>query len=634
MKYTFLMIALLFSVSLYAQEKFHFSPQEPQAGDLVQFTYQAAGNSSGKAVDAFVMVWDTSGNTTIVDLNTQGRKGLVSGSFRVEEATSLLAFGFEADGIYDDNQQKGFIVPIYKGDNVKKGSQAQIARLYNGLGEYVGLHKDLDKVKAAYEAEFALYPDSRSHHLVPYLSILYREADEMSGYELIQQEIEQIFRKGLRTEQAYEDVIQLYHLLGLSAQSNYLTKQKEAIYKIARLNTDPFFIKAGQTNNPDEKLENYRNAVQFAKNEKAEALLYYFLRSLLNGALDTYAKQSNWEGYHKAVAGVEDPALQAEKYDQGARILLEKKQNAEMAASFAKLASDYAMGELQCPTTDKPALLTGRKWEAQRLDLYARYAETYVHTLYAIKRYDLALNLVKPLTFDFFQQRDIRFNHLYTQLIQEIAKPNVWLPKLEHFVELGAADQYMLDVLRDTYQQYPSKDYLAFMTKIKARSQEYKILELRKKMLHQIAPDFELKDLKGNLVKLSDYKGKTVVIDFWATWCGPCRASFPSMQTLVRQYQKRDDVVFLFINTWETAKEKETAARAAVKDYDFHVLMDNKNEVVSKYPVQGIPTKIIIGKDGYIKFISVGHSQEDGFIDELVEEIEMVREATETILGR
>ncbi|MEL6853455.1 MAG: TlpA disulfide reductase family protein, partial [Bacteroidota bacterium] len=108
-------------------------------------------------------------------------------------------------------------------------------------------------------------------------------------------------------------------------------------------------------------------------------------------------------------------------------------------------------------------------------------------------------------------------------------------------------------------------------------------------------------------------------------WCGPCKASFPGMQRAQDQLADRDDVAFLFIDTWENVKNKEENAAKFIEknEYTFNVLMDNDSKVVSEFKVEGIPTKFIIGKDNRIKFKSVGYSGND---EELVNEIKMMIE--------
>jgi len=161
-----------------------------------------------------------------------------------------------------------------------------------------------------------------------------------------------------------------------------------------------------------------------------------------------------------------------------------------------------------------------------------------------------------------------------------------------------------------------------------------KMLEdLRKSMLNEKAPMFALVDLDGKKIDLNELKGKVVVVDFWATWCGPCKASFPGMQKMVSKYKNDENVKFVFIDTWEKGDEKQKNAAEFIANnkYSFHVLMDNDDKVVAEFKVEGIPTKFVIDKNGMVRFKAVGFDgSDDKLMTELTAMIEMA--STETAL--
>jgi peroxiredoxin len=109
-------------------------------------------------------------------------------------------------------------------------------------------------------------------------------------------------------------------------------------------------------------------------------------------------------------------------------------------------------------------------------------------------------------------------------------------------------------------------------------------------------PDFELKELNGSAYRLSSLKGKVVFINFWATWCPPCREEMPSMQKLYDKFRDAG-LEILAVDLQEDAK----TVRPFVEEHrlTFPILLDEKGILVSKYGVRGLPTSYIINREGF-----------------------------------
>lgn len=114
----------------------------------------------------------------------------------------------------------------------------------------------------------------------------------------------------------------------------------------------------------------------------------------------------------------------------------------------------------------------------------------------------------------------------------------------------------------------------------------------------QIAPDFTLKNLGGEPVSLSQYRGKVVLLNFWASWCPPCKAEMPSMERLQEVFGDKDFII-LAVNV-EADGPELVPAFLEKNPYTFPVLYDNKGVVQQLYSVFKFPESFIIGKDGKI----------------------------------
>jgi thiol-disulfide isomerase/thioredoxin len=129
-----------------------------------------------------------------------------------------------------------------------------------------------------------------------------------------------------------------------------------------------------------------------------------------------------------------------------------------------------------------------------------------------------------------------------------------------------------------------------------------------------LAPDFELKDNQGSPVKLSDYKGKPVLINFWATWCPPCRAEMPEIEAAYRKY-KSQGLVVLGID----AREDNGAVNRYVADggYSWDMPMDYNGDTIATYGVAAFPTSFFVDREGFIRSTQVGGMDKRGLEDRL-----------------
>jgi thiol-disulfide isomerase/thioredoxin len=116
-------------------------------------------------------------------------------------------------------------------------------------------------------------------------------------------------------------------------------------------------------------------------------------------------------------------------------------------------------------------------------------------------------------------------------------------------------------------------------------------------------PPLELKDLNGNTHRLADYRGNVVLINFWATWCEPCREEMPSIQQLKNKLAGKPFVV-LAVNVAES--EARIADYLGKQRFDFIVLHDRNSEAMKAWRVKGLPASFVVARDGRVRYSYIG----------------------------
>lgn len=122
------------------------------------------------------------------------------------------------------------------------------------------------------------------------------------------------------------------------------------------------------------------------------------------------------------------------------------------------------------------------------------------------------------------------------------------------------------------------------------------------------APNFKLKTLDNKTIRLSSYKGKVVYLDFWASWCEPCRKSFPEMRKLQRKYKKKG----LRVITINLDKDKKELRRF-LREFriNFPVALDPQGKIARRYGVKAMPSSYLIDRKGRIRYVHLGFLQKD-----------------------
>ena len=122
------------------------------------------------------------------------------------------------------------------------------------------------------------------------------------------------------------------------------------------------------------------------------------------------------------------------------------------------------------------------------------------------------------------------------------------------------------------------------------------------------APDFTLKSASGKNLKLSEYRGEVVLLNFWASWCGPCRQEMPYLEQLQDRYAS-----YGFTVMGVNVEEDSSKARKMLKDVSvtFPILFDTSNSVSKAYKVAAMPTTVIIDRDGNMRYLHKGYKAGD-----------------------
>jgi thiol-disulfide isomerase/thioredoxin len=539
-------------------------------------------------------------------------------SLQTPDSTTYIMFTIvdSKNTSVDNNKDKGFAV--YLKNNTK--AQLESAKLdklkSSDYGSYLlGLNITPDEIITEMENVYKSVPSLKKNETAYtyYLEVKYKRNSNAAKPELIK--YAQFLEKE-NNEKSLELAVDLYYAMEMENKAEEITGIILKKYPLGRY-AKFYFMRDMPGNNINEqyileKLSAYENKFNDTSAQVKDKFYRILIGYLLNEKdLASITKYQNLITDKIDLAGL----LNREAWNLCGESITSPGTDLEFAKQISKKSVDIVKDRMNNPV--------GNENPIEFQSSYIGYADTYALILFKQQKYDSAYAIQDEIyKLDTLGMgTDVR--ERYALYMEKSKGPEQTKNFIEQQLSEGQSSALMLKQLHEIYKKLNIPDN-EFEKTMQASS-----TLLNKKAKEDVIAkygdtkeiNFILTNLEGKNIKLSDYIGKVVVLDFWATWCGPCRASFPHMQELVNEY-KNKDVVFFFIATWQQGKPGEIKAEVSKfitdNNYTFNVLFDYNDDIITKYKIQGIPTKIVIGKSGEILSVNCSADNLKALIDESV----------------
>lgn len=640
--FAFLLLLLCLNLSVAAQNAFEVMTPKPTPGSVINIEYMQRNTVLQGIKDFEATAYLLEGGLPrAVNVPLKQEGGIFRGSLKTADTTRAVFFSFAKDEKQDNNNDEGYYTVLYnKKGEVVPGANLAAGTVFSSYGGIWGLKRNTQKGIEFNKTEFAL-PAAIEKYYPEYLT--YLGQSEAANKELLKAEL---------AKQAAKKDISEADLLRVKNQYQFTLKDKEKADALMALIKERYpngNWKRTEMNNKffetkalDEKEKIFSDyLVAYGPVTKENEMVF---GSMAGTLARMYADAGNWEAVNKYLAMVSNKSNKANTLNSIAwKLSGEGLNNKPLDVKAGLPLSEQSMTlmkeEMQA-MSGKPPYMTDKQYQKNLESSYHMFGDTYATLLYHNGDYQKAYDVEKAAVQN-NKRKDVSMNEAFALLTEKTKGPKAAQTELESFFEEGKYSPAMKEQLKRLYIAggKTEAEWTAYSTNLEQMAYNKLKAELAKKMINMPAPQFALKNMAGEKVELASLKGKVVVVDFWATWCGPCIASFPGMQMAVNKFKNNPDVVFLFIDSWENDSNRvqKVTEFIAKNKYSFNVLYDeaktkegNEFVVIEEFKVEGIPTKFVIDRANNIRFKSVGFSgSADAIVAELTAMIDMANAESE-----
>lgn len=593
------------------------SPEKPEPGDKVTITYHPHHKASAIPADN-EQLWLVLDFAPFlyhlpdeIEMKREGTSWTTS--FELSEEFKFASFYFKSGETTDKgpNNHQYKLLAYDDGDPVEGAYLYETYSLKNRYPDKSS--EELEEMKAdLYQKELKLHPDHFTAKIRFYAHKLKQdEADSAKIKKTVYSLIDEKLASSPKTYPVLSDIRTAYRAIGEKEKGEQVQEEIIEQYPESDIAMYDMYKKASDEEDPDKRAEIYLTYAN-ADYDRSFINVYYTNRAY-NKLFEYYAGKGEIDKMKK-MAELQlqmDHPIKSNTYSNLAKTVAEKTDQYDLALSYAQKALDLTDEEpTSTALTTKGVVVRYVTDERRQKSLESRKGTIlatlgFIHT--QMGNYDQA---EKYLT----DARDLNSSSKTMQYLGELYevtdRPRKAFEIYWDILLKEPTDDEMREKLRKSYIAYNGSDsgFEQKTEKLNKVWREKMINKFNEEQLDKEAPSLDhITDLEGNPIDTESLNNKVVVIDFWATWCGPCLKAFPYLQKIYEAYENHPEVAFIVLNSGWSNTVKDARKWVKENDYTFPVYFDESSKVTEAFEVRGIPTTYFLGKDGKIRFKKVGY---------------------------